>query len=115
MTRLIITLTPASECLELRGTEKDSRDYSYPKVRFQLMYHRRVHSRLVPAVGKSEDLLVERHDVQDRLFLAPSANRSSFTGILCDRIHILGGADICCRFVGDEQGCRASSDKNQFT
>src|SRR5215469_1812370 len=72
MTRLIITLTSASECLELRRTEKDSRDYSYPKVRFQLMYHRRVHSRLIPAVGKSEDLLVERHFWRHRQIGAPS-------------------------------------------
>ena len=99
------------------------------------MFDGGIQSRLVPPVGKSEDVLVERHDVQNRLLLPPPANRNSFTSVLSeptfsesfrkicvrgvradlgDGIHIVGGADVLCRFVGDEQGSRASSDKNQF-
>jgi hypothetical protein len=106
-----------------------------PQVWSQFMFEGGIQNRLVPAVGKSEDLLVEGHDVQNRLLLPPPANRSSFTSVLSettfaesfrkicvrgvgadlgDGIHIGGGADVCCRFVGDEQGSRASSDKNQF-
>src|ERR1700732_1302202 len=128
-------LAATGESLQLRRAEINSSYNSYAHVWSQFMFDGGIQSRLVPAVGKSEDLLVERHDVQNRLLLPPPANRSSFTSVLSettftesfrkicvrgvradlgDGIHIVGGADVCCRFVGDEQGTRASSDKNQF-
>src|ERR1700746_2027005 len=109
---------------------------SYAQVWFHFMDDGGIHSRLVPAVGKSQDLLVSRHDGKNRLLGVQAANRSSFACILPEAtpaesfreisvsgisadlgncIHVVRGTDLCRRFVGDEEGCRASSDKNQFT
>src|SRR5436305_6025521 len=82
MTRLIITFTATGERLQLRRTKIKRSHNSYAQVWFHLMDDGGIHSRLVLAVGKSQDLLVERHDVQNRLLLPPPANRSSFSGIL---------------------------------
>src|SRR5450755_3513956 len=84
MTRLIITFTATGESLQLRRAEINSSYNSYAQVWSQFMFDGGIQSRLVPAVGKSEDLLVERHDVQNRLLLPPPANRSSFTSVLSE-------------------------------
>src|SRR5579872_1487625 len=81
-------------------------------------------------------VLIERHDIQNRLFLTPAANRRSLADIfsettlteslrkirvcrirgdLGNSIHIVGRTDLCRCFVGDEKRCRASSEKYQFT
>src|ERR1700722_8337162 len=82
MTRLIVMLTSTGKCLQLRRAEVNCSHHSNAQVWFQFMYDGGLQGRFVPTVGKSEDLLVERHDVQNCLLLSPSANRSSFTDIL---------------------------------
>src|ERR1700733_13429557 len=82
MTRLIVMLASTVKRLQLRRAEVNCRHNSNAQVWFQFMCDGGIHSWLVPPVGKPQDLLVERHDVQNRLLQPPSANRSSFTGIL---------------------------------
>src|ERR1700728_3807201 len=82
MTRLIVMLTSNGKCLQLSRAEVNCSHHSNAQVWFQFMYDGGIHSRLVPAVGKPQDLLVEWHDVQNCLLLSPSANRNSFTDIL---------------------------------
>src|ERR1700732_4801439 len=78
-------LAATGESLQLRRAEINSSYNSYAQVWSQFMFDGGIQSRLVPAVGKSEDLLVERHDVQNRLLLPPPANRSSFTSVLSEQ------------------------------
>src|SRR5579872_4687900 len=82
MTRLVVILASTSKCFQLRRAEVNCGHDSYAQVSFQFMYDGRIHSRLVPAVGKTQDLLIERHDIQNGFLLAPPANRSPFTSIL---------------------------------
>src|ERR1700740_2597079 len=82
MTRLIVMLTSTGKCLQLRRAEVNRSHHSNAQVWLQFMYDGGIHSRLVTAVGKPQDLLVERHHVQNCLVLAPSANRGFLTDIL---------------------------------
>src|ERR1700732_2945757 len=86
-------LAATGESLQLRRAEINSSYNSYAQVWSQFIFDGEIQSRLVPAVGKSEDLLVERRDVQNRLLLPPPANRSSFTSVLRETTFLRSRSD----------------------
>src|SRR2546423_15381615 len=95
MTRLMITFTATGKRFQLRRAKINSSPNPYAQLSSQFMYDRRIQSRLVPAVGKSKNLFVERHDVQNRILLAPPANRSSFASVLSETTFAESFRKIC--------------------
>jgi hypothetical protein len=86
------------------------------QVWFRFVYESRIQSRLVPAIGKTKDLLIEVSSVKPhRRSRSEKSAYAAYELISAIAIDIVGRTDLRRRLVDDEKRSRASSDKDQFT
>ncbi|MGD0776682.1 MAG: hypothetical protein ABSC05_28025 [Candidatus Solibacter sp.] len=132
---LKVSLPATFERFELRGDEERTRDHADFEIIREPFRNRRLHCSPIPAVGKPENPLIQRHHVENGPVMDPPAQRRSFSvvfqepqrtqsiakGCVCcigrdfgDRIHIERRSRIGRGLVGNEETRDASSHKYEF-
>src|SRR5580700_11018441 len=81
MAREEVAPPATSERLDFRGEEVRCGHKPHLQVPKQLVRGRGFHGGPIPAVGKSENLLIQGHNVEDRSRMNPPAQGRSFTGV----------------------------------
>jgi hypothetical protein len=128
-------LAAAFERGDLRGDVIGFRDHADFEIVGKPSRSRGLHCSPIPAVGKSENLVVQRHHVENRPALDPPAHGCTFAGVFAepqgtqpvaecrircigrdfgDHIHIERGSRIGGGLVGNEETCHRPAHEYQF-
>ena len=81
MAREEVASSATSERFDFRGKEVRCGHNPDLQILKQLVHGRGFHGGAIPAIGESENLLIQGHDVEDRSRMNPPAQGRSFTGV----------------------------------